>query len=154
MNTIYQCIRFNNSSISLDGKPNITLMSKTQAKKLLIEGPSVTGVAVVGSNDEQITVKAKKEVIVSCGVFDLPKLLMILGIGPKAEPAQHGIQCIVYSAPVGQHLLDHPVMPHVFKLKDGYASDEHILRAGRMHDAAIAAYGKDQKGPYHNASSS
>jgi hypothetical protein len=43
-------------------------------------------------------------------------------------------------------------MPHVFKLKDGYGLDGHILRAGSMRDAAIAAYVKDQKGPYHNGS--
>jgi choline dehydrogenase len=107
-------------------------------------------VAVVGSNDEQITVKAKKEVIVSCGIFDLPKLLMISDIGPEAELAQYGIQCIVYSAPAGQHLLDHPVISHVFKLKDGYGLDGHILHAGPMCDAVITSYGKDQKGPYHN----
>jgi choline dehydrogenase-like flavoprotein len=87
MDTIYQCIRSNNSSIFLDGKPNITLMSKTQAKKLLIEGRSVTGVAVVGCHGEEITVKVKKQVIDSCGVSESSKLLMMSDIGPKAEIA-------------------------------------------------------------------
>ena len=149
MNTSYQGVR-SNSSIFLDGKPNITLISRAQAKKLLMNGTTVTGVVVIDDNGEEVTLKAKKEVIVSCGVFESPKLLMISGIGPKNELSQHGVQSVVDSSHVGQNLLDHPVMPHVFKLKDGCGLDNHLLRAGPMHDAAIAAYRKNHKGPYHS----
>ena len=75
---------------------------------------------------------AKKEVIVSCGVFESPKLLMLSGIGPRDQLTQHGITSIVESPHVGQNLLDHPILSHVFKLKDGHGLDGHLLRAGPM----------------------
>jgi choline dehydrogenase-like flavoprotein len=93
MNTIYQGVR-SNSSV-LQGKPNITLMFRIQAKDLLIDGTSVTGIVVVNDNGKQFTVNSKKEVIVSCRVFETLKLLTISGIGAKGELLQQGIQCAI-----------------------------------------------------------
>lgn len=39
-------------------------------------------------------------------------------------------------------------MPHVFRLKDGLGLDSHLLRPGPAHDAAVAAYNNENKGPY------
>jgi choline dehydrogenase len=75
---------------------------------------------------------------------------MFSGIGPKDQLSAHNIEVIVESPHVGQNLLDHPVLPHVFQLKDSYGLDGHLLRAGSMNDAAIAAYRKDRKGLYHS----
>ena len=72
---------------------------------------------------------------------------MLSGIGPKAHLSQFGIDCKIDSPHVGQNLLDHPVMPHVFKIKDGVGLDGHLLRAGYMKDAAVEAYRTDHKGP-------
>lgn len=80
MKTIYQGVR-TNSSAFLDGKPNIALVSKSQAKKLLLDGTAVTSAVAVCNDGEELTVKARKEVIMSCGVFKSPKLLMLSGIG-------------------------------------------------------------------------
>jgi hypothetical protein len=44
--------------------------------------------------------------------------------------------------------LDHPILSHVFKLKDGYGLDSHLLRPGYEHDGAVSAYRKDKTGPY------
>ena len=76
--------------------------------------------------------------------------MRISGIGLNEELSQRGIQCATDHPHVGQNLLDHPVMPHVSKLKDGYGLDGHLLRAGPMHDAEVAAYRKDHTGPYHS----
>jgi choline dehydrogenase len=73
---------------------------------------------------------------------------MLSGIGPEQELAAHGIKPIVKSGHVGQNLLDHPILAHVFRMKDGYTFDNHLLRAGPMHDGAVAAYRKNKTGPY------
>ena len=75
---------------------------------------------------------------------------MISGIGPKDHLSQYGIQCKVDSPNVGQNLRDHPILPHVFKIKDGIGLDAHLLRAGYMKEAAVRAYQKDHKGPLHS----
>jgi choline dehydrogenase len=49
MNTIYQGVR-SNSSVFLQGKPNIALVFRTQVKSLLIDGTSATGVVLANDN--------------------------------------------------------------------------------------------------------
>ena len=60
------------------------------------------------------------------------------------------IQCVLHSPHVGQNLLDHPIMPHVFELKEGCGLDGHLLRAGPMREAAVRAYERDRTGPLHS----
>jgi choline oxidase len=51
---------------------------------------------------------AEREVIVSCGAFDSPKLLLNSGIGPAGHLRSVGMH-VVHDLPgVGEHLLDHP----------------------------------------------
>ncbi|KAK3320364.1 hypothetical protein B0T19DRAFT_468676 [Cercophora scortea] len=146
LNSIYNGKR-SSSWLYLVGKPNVVVMGKTNSKKLLIEDGKAVGVKVIGPDGNEYTFKAKHEVIVSSGVFESPKLLMLSGIGPKAALAQFGIETVVDSPHVGQNLLDHPILPHVFRLKDGYGLDNHLLRAGLQKDAAVSAYRWKNQGP-------
>jgi choline dehydrogenase len=147
VNTVYKGKR-STSGVFIEGKTNVTLMSSTRSKKLLIEKNKVVGIIVQGSDEREYTFRAKYEVIVSQGVYETPKLLMLSGIGPEKELATHGIKPVVKSANIGQNLLDHPIFSHVFKLKDGYGLDGHLLRAGPMHDGAVSAYRWKKGGPY------
>jgi len=142
--SIYQGIR----SISTDfiqGRPNITIKTSTMASKVLLEGQSVIGVETHGIEGRQIYF-VEKEVILSCGVFETPKLLMLSGIGPKDTLFSHGLNCSVDSPNVGKHLQDHPILPHVFRVKDGYSLDP-VIRPGPQHDQAALEYKKHQTGP-------
>ncbi|KAK5648824.1 hypothetical protein RI129_003716 [Pyrocoelia pectoralis] len=55
---------------------------------------------------------AKKEVILSAGAINSPKILMVSGIGPKAHLSQHGIH-VVQDLPVGYNLHDHTTIDGV-----------------------------------------
>ncbi|KAF7888283.1 uncharacterized protein EAF02_002824 [Botrytis sinoallii] len=147
MNTIYKGVR-STSALFLEGKPNITILGHTHAKQILIEDGAATGVVVITAEGNELTIRAKKEIIVSSGVYETPKLLMLSGIGPVEDLAPHGIDVRVESQHVGKNLLDHPIMPHVFRLKDGLGLEDHLLRAGPQHDGAISAYRKNKSGPY------
>ena len=52
------------------------------------------------------TVRASREVILSGGVFNTPQLLMLSGIGPRAELERHGIAVRVDLPGVGSNLQD------------------------------------------------
>lgn len=86
---------------------NLTLFENTTASRLLVDSsgskPRVHGVEA-GSG----TLHARREIIVSAGAFDTPKLLMLSGIGPEPELKRHGIRTIAPLPGVGEHLLDHP----------------------------------------------
>lgn len=146
-NSIYNGKR-SSSWVYLKGKSNVTVLSKSHSKRIIIEDRKATGVEVVGPDGETYTFHAKYEVVVSEGVFESPKLLMLSGIGPEKTLKEFGIKPAIASEHVGQNLLDHPIMPHVFRLKDGTGLDGHILRPGPAHDGAVAAYNQKNKGPY------
>ncbi|KAJ7090268.1 hypothetical protein B0H15DRAFT_779362 [Mycena belliarum] len=147
MNSIYDGKR-SSSWLYLAGKSNVTVMGKTNSKKLIIENGRAVGVVVIREDGSEESYKAKCEVIVSSGVFESPKLLMLSGIGPAETLKAFGIGQLVDSPHVGQNLLDHPIMPHVFRLKDGYGLDHHLLRAGLEKDAAVSEYRWKNRGPY------
>ncbi|KAI9742676.1 MAG: hypothetical protein M1818_003817 [Claussenomyces sp. TS43310] len=147
MNSIYKGVR-SSSHVFVDSKPNVTILANTHSKKLLIKAGVAKGIVVFGNDGKELTFKAKHEVIVSSGVFETPKLLMLSGIGPEKELVTHGIEPSVVSPHVGQNLLDHPILSHVFRLHDDLGLDDHLLRAGPAKDGATAAYRKNHTGPY------
>jgi choline dehydrogenase len=53
-------------------------------------------------------IKARNEVILSCGAIKSPQLLMLSGIGPKKHLNEIGIDCKHHLPGVGQNLQDHP----------------------------------------------
>ena len=148
VNTIYKGQR-SGSYLFVKDKPNITILSEVRSKRLIIDYADRTckGVTVIDASGNELNFYATREVILSQGVFESPKLLMLSGVGPARELAKHGIAVIVDSRHVGQHLLDHPGVPFVLRVKDGFGMDETLLRQGPKNDAAVAAYKKDHSGP-------
>ncbi len=146
VSTIYNGKR-SSSWIFVEGKKNVVVLSETNSKRLIIENGRAVGVEVIGPDGTELSLRAKREVIVSSGVYESAKLLMLSGIGPKKHLESFGIQTLVDSPHVGQNMLDHPIMPHVFKLKPGYGLDQHLLRAGPEKDGAVSAYRWKQQGP-------
>ncbi|KAH7159060.1 hypothetical protein DER46DRAFT_611083 [Fusarium sp. MPI-SDFR-AT-0072] len=133
VNTIYKGRR-SGSFLAVADKPNITIFPEVHSKRLIIDQADRTakGVTVITASGEELDLYTTREIIVSQGVFETPKLLMLSGIGPKAELAKHNIPLLVDSPHVGQHLLDHPGVPFVLKIKDSYSMDNHVLRKGAL----------------------
>lgn len=146
VSTVYEGVR-SSSAVYVFGKGNVEIMHSTVATKINFEADTAVSVTVVGTDGNETTLKAKKEIIIAGGVFETPKLLLLSGIGPRRELAHHGIDPVITSEHVGEHLLDHPILPHVFRLKDGLGLDHILLREGPDHDAAINQYDKDKTGP-------
>lgn len=145
-NSIYNGKR-SSSWMYLKGKKNVTVMSQSHSKKLIIDNGKATGVQVLGPDGETYSFSANYEVIVAQGVFETPKLLMLSGIGPEKTLKNFGIEPVVNSEHVGQNLIDHPIMAHVIKLKDGFGLDSHLLQPGLQKDAAVSSYRWKNQGP-------
>ncbi|GKZ21557.1 hypothetical protein AbraIFM66951_005237 [Aspergillus brasiliensis] len=149
VNSIYKGRR-SGSFLFVADRPNITILPQVHSKRLIIDEADKVckGVTVITPSGEELSFFANREVIVSQGVFESPKLLMLSGIGPAAELKKHGIPIIVDNPHVGQHLLDHPGVPFVLRVKDGYGMDDYVLRAGTpQNKQAIQAYQNNHNGP-------
>ncbi|KAL7788383.1 GMC oxidoreductase [Trichoderma ceciliae] len=148
VDTIYKGVR-SGSYLFLKNKPNITVLAETHAKKLLINYADrvCRGVRVMTPDGKDINLYADREVILSEGVFESPKLLMLSGIGPARELAKFNIDVVVDSRHVGQNLMDHPAVPFVLRVKEGIGMDTAVLRKSTESEKLHATYKKDHSGP-------
>lgn len=105
-----------------NGWNNFELITDQLVAKVLFEGKRAVGVEVIpapraygvdkrhnpdSKKVARVTYKAKKEVILCGGAINSPQLLMLSGIGPKAELEQHGINVIKDAPGVGRNWQDH-----------------------------------------------
>lgn len=87
-------------------RPNLTIITKARATKILFEGKRAVGVAYrLGKQDKEV--RASKEVILSGGAFQSPQLLQLSGVGRPQDITQHGIDMVHELPGVGQNLQDH-----------------------------------------------
>ena len=85
---------------------NLAVRTHALATRVLFEGRRAVGVAYRRGNEEHVA-RARREVIMSAGPIQSPKLLKLSGVGPAQELARHGIQ-VVHDLPgVGENLQDH-----------------------------------------------
>ncbi|MFH8568584.1 GMC family oxidoreductase [Streptomyces sp. NPDC017993] len=91
-------------------RPNLVVRTGVRAKRLLIDADRrCTGAEYLDPDLIRTrTVRARREVIVSCGSIDTPKLLMLSGIGPAEQLREVGVDVVVHSPGVGENLQDHP----------------------------------------------
>lgn len=87
-------------------RPNLEIRSLCQATKLTVEGTRVTGVEYLRDGKPE-SVRAAREVILSGGVVDSPKLLMLSGIGPADHLKALGIPVVADVDGVGKNFQDH-----------------------------------------------
>jgi choline dehydrogenase len=100
-------------------RANLTIVGHAVVDTLQFEGnrPHATGVQVeVGG--ERRSVRARREVILSAGAIHSPAILQRSGIGPRELLSRLGI-AVVADRPVGQHLLDHPILSLLLELREG-----------------------------------
>src|SRR5262249_13128876 len=88
-------------------RPNLTIITHAVARKLILEGVQAKGVVYRTSAGEVAEVRADREVILSAGAIGSPHLLMLSGIGPRAELEAAGVACVLDQTHVGKHLKDH-----------------------------------------------
>ncbi len=87
-------------------RENLTVITHALSEKILFNGKQATGV-LCRINNQEHTLSATKEVILSAGAFGSPQLLMLSGIGPSEHLIEKGIP-VVHDLPgVGQNLQDH-----------------------------------------------
>ncbi|WP_434055750.1 MAG: GMC family oxidoreductase N-terminal domain-containing protein [Roseibium sp.] len=97
-------------------RPNVEVITRAHTKRLLVADGRVTGV-VYDHNGSDVTVKARREVILSAGAVNSPQILMLSGIGDGAELQSKGIETLLHRPAVGKNLQDHLGHDYLYRSK-------------------------------------
>jgi choline dehydrogenase len=88
-------------------RPNLAIVTHALAHRLTFDGKRCTGV-VYAVGDKVLKARARREVILSAGAMQSPKVLLLSGIGPADYLREQGI-AVVHDVPgVGFNLQEHP----------------------------------------------
>ncbi|XP_068086679.1 glucose dehydrogenase [FAD, quinone] [Anabrus simplex] len=87
---------------------NLDISLNSEVERIIIDPQTKHAKGVIFTkNGHKYTVYADKEVIVSAGAINSPKLLMLSGIGPRKHLEDIGISPIISDLKVGYNLQDH-----------------------------------------------
>ncbi|EHL31638.1 GMC family oxidoreductase [Legionella drancourtii] len=115
----------------IQNRTNLTVITAAHATQIIFEKKRAVGVRYYKSNSEQ-TIFADKEVILAAGTIGSPQLLLLSGIGPKAEIEQHGIPLVHDLPGVGENLQDHLDIHITCKEKTRNSFSLHPSSLGRQ----------------------
>jgi choline dehydrogenase len=102
------------------GQPNLTVLVHTAVSRLIFSGTTVVGVEVT-QGTYRSRIMADREVILSMGAINTPKVLMQSGIGPEAELRTHGIPVVQHLPGVGRNHQDHVSFGCIFESNEPMA---------------------------------
>lgn len=84
-------------------RKNLEVRADTMIDRVVVEDGRATAVKTAGG-----TTLRGREIVLSCGAYGSPAILMRSGIGPGAHLNDLGIPVLRDLPGVGEHLLDHP----------------------------------------------
>ncbi|MDZ7963041.1 MAG: choline dehydrogenase [Aulosira sp. DedQUE10] len=112
-------------------RSNLTITTGALVTRLLFQGTRTVGVEYLDNHTIQ-QIRVKREVILSAGAFESPKLLMLSGIGKAEHLEALGIPVVVDLPGVGENLQDHPFVTVAYEATQNVqpASTSNAVEAG------------------------
>jgi choline dehydrogenase len=103
-------------------RPNLTVLSHALVTRLTFEGKRASGVEISWDGRTH-RIRAGREVIMSLGAMNTPKVLIQSGIGDQTELRRFGIPVVQHLPGVGHGFQDHPVVGCVWECSEPLQSD-------------------------------
>lgn len=112
------------------GRKNLTVITKAEVTKIVVKDGRATGVEYRRGGRIE-AVNANREVILSAGAINSPRLLLLSGVGPADELAKLGITPVLDLPGVGKNLHDQLEVYITAESKDpiSYTGEDRALRA-------------------------
>ncbi|CAH0003376.1 unnamed protein product [Clonostachys byssicola] len=134
-------------------RPNLTVRPETTVTKVLLEKPSgggkavAKGVEIIAHDDSLQTVEVRKEVIISAGAINSPRLLELSGVVGSELLRCLGVDVIVDNPFVGENLQNHLFTGLVFEVQDVDTIDAFFRQQPDAVGAALQDFGTKGIGP-------
>jgi choline dehydrogenase len=124
------------------GRPNLTVVTSTQTTGIQFEGKRAVGIRCRRPDGSETTATARREVIVSAGTINSPRLLQLSGVGPAQLLADNGIPIVHAIEGVGENLRDHWAVRVVAKVRDVRTINRMVTGLPLMGQALRWALGR------------
>ncbi len=96
-------------------RPNLTIIAGAPVVSVILNGKKAEGVRYRKDGGEQIALGNR--IALSAGVYHSPQILMLSGIGPRADLERQKIPVLRELGGVGENYQDHPVVTMTFKAR-------------------------------------
>lgn len=90
-------------------RANLTVVTRALASRIIFDERRATGVEYL-KDGQTHSARAHREIVITAGAIQTPKLLMLSGIGDAAALGEHGIAVLHDLPGVGANLQDHPLV--------------------------------------------
>lgn len=134
-------------------KTNLAILTGAYATKInfsqsvsLRRGKAVASSVTFSHGGNSFVVRARKEIILSGGVFNTPQLLELSGIGNASRLGALKIPSVVDLPGVGENLQDHVMVPMSFTLTDGHHTWDELRNNATFAGVAAAQYAASRDG--------
>ena len=142
-NTAHRGIRSTAADALIDAPSNLHIVTDCEVARAIFDGKRAVGVETVNGK----TFSARKEVILSCGSLDNPRVLMHSGIGPEDQLTQYKIPILHTNKHVGQNMMDHHHINFTWERSEHVKERQTYYKSEQLQAAARAQWEKDQTGP-------
>ncbi|CEJ61626.1 hypothetical protein PMG11_10154 [Penicillium brasilianum] len=143
INSVRDGVRTTAADLVKSALENLVVVPNSPVQRVIMEGKKAVGVE---SNGTQYF--ASKEVIISAGSLDSPKILMHSGLGPAAELTKFKIPVIQDLPAVGQGLNDHPFTTLLVTRNPETNDRNAFFQSPEAMSAAMEQWNQDGTGPW------
>ncbi|MDF1706139.1 MAG: GMC family oxidoreductase N-terminal domain-containing protein [Aeromicrobium sp.] len=127
------------------GRPNLTVLTRARAERLLLDGSRVRGVSVRRPGG-LVEVSARREVLVAAGTIESPLLLERSGIGASSVLRRAGITLVHDSPNVGERVIEQRAVSMQVRFNRAIGPTERLNSVPKQAREAIR-YLATRRGP-------
>lgn len=120
---------------------NLTVLTHAAATQIRFSDRRAVGIAYLHEGQVR-SVEARREVILSAGAIESPKLLQLSGIGDASLLRALGIDVRKHAPQVGQRMQDHLGISYIYKSRVPTLNNEIVPLRGKIIAALQYAFGR------------
>lgn len=99
-------------------RQNLTVMTKTQVKRVIISNNRATGVEFIDHLNSIGIVRGKREILLAAGTIGSPQILELSGVGTASLLKKLGVNLIHDLPGVGENLQDHLQIRSIYTVQN------------------------------------
>jgi choline dehydrogenase len=108
------------------GRPNLHVETNALTCQVLFDANKKANGVIYFQNGTNVTVKARREVLLCAGAIQSPQILQLSGVGPEDLLKKHDIDVVHNAQGVGKNLQDHLQIRIMFKCTKPVTTNDEL----------------------------